>query len=62
MNNASSYEEQKRSEEELEQLRKAAESGDLYAIYEYGMELAKRGSSNDVLNWFNSCELVVCKD
>ena len=37
MNNASSYEEQKRSEEELEQLRIAAESGDLYAIYEYGM-------------------------
>ncbi len=58
MNNASSYEEQKRSEEELEQLRIAAESGDKNAIYEYGKELAKRGSSNDVLNWLNSCELV----
>lgn len=56
MNNASSYEEQKRAEEELERLRIAAENGDKNAMCEYSKELAYNDKYSDAFKWLKKSE------
>lgn len=43
-------------EDKLEQLRIAAESGDMNAIYEYGMELAENRKLSDAFKWLKKSE------